>query len=150
MTTESIEIVDAKEEDLGQIFDFVKQLAIFEKEPESVTTDIEEYKKCFKQGVFDAILAKKEGKAVGMALFYTTFSTWKGKMMYLEDFIVEEPYRKLGIGEMLFDRFIAISKEREAKLAKWQVLDWNTIALNFYAKKDAIIEKNWWNGKIIF
>ena len=150
MDIKSIKIVGAQEEDLGQIFEFVRQLAEYEKEPESVTTNLSEYEKCFKDGVFEAIIAKQGSEAVGMALFYTTFSTWKGKMIYLEDFIVLETFRRMGIGEMLFDAFIEIAKKKDAKLAKWQVLDWNTPAVDFYLKKKAIIEKNWWNGKIIF
>ncbi len=150
MKQDNIEIIQAQSDDLADIFKLVEALAIYEKEPDAVTTDIEEYKKCFEEGVFEAILAKKDNKTIGMALYYTTFSTWKGRMIYLEDFVVEEPFRKLGVGSMLFDRFIEISKEKDAKLAKWQVLDWNTPAVNFYEKKKATIEKNWWNGKIIF
>ena len=150
MNNSSFEIIQAKVEDLSDIFSLVKDLANYEKEPEAVTTDLVEYKRCFEEGVFEAILAKKEGTTIGMALYYTTFSTWKGRMIYLEDFIVKEPFRKLGVGALLFDRFIAISKEKDAKLVKWQVLDWNSPAVNFYERKGATIEKNWWNGKIIF
>lgn len=149
MDIQSIKIEAARAEDLSTILDFVKQLALYEKEPESVTTNIEEYEKCFKEGIFEAIIAKKGSQAVGMALFYNTFSTWKGKMIYLEDFIVLEEYRRMGIGEKLFDTFISIARKKGAKLVKWQVLDWNTSAVDFYLKKGATIEKNWWNGKII-
>jgi len=150
MEHKSIKLVLAKESDLPQIFELVKQLAVYEKEPESVTTDLNEYKKCFNEGVFEVILAKNVTKTIGMALFYTTFSTWKGRMIYLEDFIVLEEYRREGIGDLIFEKFLEISKKKEAKLVKWQVLDWNTPALKFYDKKNATIEKNWWNGKIIF
>ena len=150
MNIESIKIEEAQAKDLGQILEFVKQLAEYEKEPESVSANLAEYEKCFNEGIFEAIIARQGSKAVGMALFYNTFSTWKGKMIYLEDFIVLEEYRRMGIGEMLFDAFVDISKKRDAKLVKWQVLDWNTPAVNFYQKKNATIEKNWWNGKIIF
>jgi GNAT superfamily N-acetyltransferase len=150
MDIKSIKIKKAKAEDLSTILDFVNQLAFYEKEPESVTTDLMEYEKCFAEGIFEAIIAYVGSKAVGMALFYDTFSTWKGKMIYLEDFIVLAEYRRLGIGEKLFDTFIDIAKKKNAKLVKWQVLDWNTPALDFYHKKNATIEKNWWNGKIIF
>ena len=150
MDTKSIKIKKAEAEDLSIILDFVNQLALYEKEPESVTADLKEYEKCFKEGIFEAIIAYVDSKAVGMALFYDTFSTWRGKMIYLEDFIVLDKYRRMGIGEMLFDTFVDIAKKKDAKMVKWQVLDWNTPALNFYHKKNATIEKNWWNGKIIF
>jgi len=150
MKLDRITISDAHETDLEQVFNLVKQLALYEKEPASVTTDIDEYRKCFKEGVFEAVLAKLDDEIVGMALYYVTFSTWRGKMMYLEDFIVQEEYRKMGIGELLFDEYIKISKLKNAKMVKWQVLDWNKPAVKFYEKKGATIEKNWWNGKIIF
>ncbi len=150
MDIKSIKIRKAEAKDLGTILGFVHQLALYEKEPESVTTNLNEYEKCFQAGIFEAIIAEIDSKAVGMALFYDTFSTWKGKMIYLEDFIVLEAYRRMGIGEKLFDTFLEIALKKDAKLVKWQVLDWNTPAIDFYLKKKATIEKNWWNGKIIF
>jgi len=150
MKNNSFEIVQAQDDDLNDIFALVQDLAVYEKEPDAVTTDLEEYARCFEEGIFEAILAKKEGTTIGMALYYTTFSTWKGRMIYLEDFIVKEPFRKLGVGSLIFNRFVEISKEKNAKLVKWQVLDWNIPALNFYKKKGASIEKNWWTGKVIF
>jgi GNAT superfamily N-acetyltransferase len=79
-----------------------------------------------------------------------TYSTWKGRMLYLEDFVVKERSRRQGIGQLLFDAFLAEAKARGCRLAKWQVLDWNTPAVNFYEKQSAIIEQEWWNGKILF
>jgi len=150
MNIDKIVIESATEADLSQVFDLVKLLALYEKEPDSVTTTIDEYIKCFNEGVFDVIVAKHNNKLVGMALYYITFSTWRGKMMYLEDFVVQEEYRNMGIGELLFNEYIQISKLKGAKMVKWQVLNWNLPAVKFYQKKGATIEKNWWNGKIIF
>jgi GNAT superfamily N-acetyltransferase len=150
MNKHTYKIVQAQVDDLSDILSLVQDLAIYEKEPDAITTDLNEYKKCFEEGIFEAILAKKEENTIGMALYYTTFSTWKGCMIYLEDFIVKEPFRQSGVGAMIFDRLLTISKEKDAKLVKWQVLDWNTPAVKFYEKNGAVIEKNWWNGKILF
>ena len=79
-----------------------------------------------------------------------TFSTWKGRMMYLEDFVVNPEYRGQGIGQQLFDSFIAEAKAQDCNLVKWQVLDWNEPAVRFYERNKATIEKEWWNGKIVF
>ncbi len=79
-----------------------------------------------------------------------TFSTWKGKMLYLEDFVVKEAFRKKGVGQVLWNKYIDIAKEKDCALVKWQVLDWNEPAVKFYEKNGATIEKEWWNGKIIF
>lgn len=137
-------------DDLPSVFNMVKQLAIFEKEPDAVIATLDDYTQAFNENLIQVIVAKSEGTVVGMVLFYLTFSTWKGRMMYLEDFYVVEDFRKLGVGQLLFDAFLTESKAQDCKLVKWQVLDWNEIGLNFYHKNNAIIEKNWWNGKIIF
>ena len=71
-------------------------------------------------------------------------------MLYLEDFIVDESQRNLGIGKSLFDAYISRARELGCALAKWQVLDWNEGAIRFYQRNGATIEKEWWNGKIIF
>lgn len=139
----------AQTKDLKDILSLVKELAVFEKEPKAVTATIKDYEKYFKQGLFDCIVAENNHKIVGIALYYDTFSTWKGKMLYLEDLIVTESYRGQGIGTQLLDSFLAEAQKKEAILVKWQVLDWNTEAIDFYNKKGATIEKGWWNVKFL-
>lgn len=133
--------------DLPTIYDLVLELAIFEKEPDALTASIDDYYKDFEAGIFEAHVAEVDGKVVGTMVYYMTFSTWKGKMLYLEDFVVSEAYRKLGLGQLLFDALIEEGKRKEVRLIKWQVLDWNTSAIAFYEKNKAIIERNWWTGK---
>ncbi len=137
-------------EDIPAIHNLVKVLASFEKEGDAVKVDADYYAKCFSEGNFQALVAEDQGRVVGMALFYMTFSTWKGKMMYLEDFVVLPEFRNQGLGKELWDKWIEESKLQGAKMVKWQVLDWNTDATRFYKRQGATIEKQWWNGKIIF
>ncbi len=144
----SITIRKAEAKDLPSIHDLVMELAIYEKGEKEFIATIEEYEKDFEDNVFQAILAEMNGEVVGMALYYLTFSTWKGRMMYLEDFVVKESHRRYGIGQKLFDAFLEMAKKEGCRLVKWQVLDWNQPALDFYEKNNAIIEKEWWNGKI--
>lgn|SRR6218665_3825037 len=139
----------ANRNDVPGIYDLVKELAIFEKEPDAVVASLEEYYQNFDAKLIEALVLEVEGEIHGMALYYPTFSTWKGKMLYLEDFIVNEKVRNLGYGQKLFDAFLSEAKSLGCRMVKWQVLDWNDAALRFYKKNDAIIEKNWWNGKII-
>jgi len=134
-------------EDMAGILDLVKELALYEKAPEQVTTTVEDYEKNFLSGVFDATVAELNGEIIGMVLYYICWSTWKGRMLYLDDFVIKENLRKLGIGQMLFDQLFIDAKKRGCKLVKWQVLDWNEPALKFYEKNKSIIEKEWWNGK---
>lgn len=146
----NIEIRKANVADLQTIHDLVRELAIYEKEEHEFVASLEEYHKDFEDGIFQAIVAEMDGEVVGMTLYYLTYSTWKGKMMYLEDFVVKESFRKRGIGQLLFNAFIEEAKRQGCKLAKWQVLDWNTPAVKFYEKNEAFIEKGWWNVKLYF
>lgn len=140
----------AKFADLPAIYNLVIELAIFENEPKAVTATLEDYEKNFKLNIFDVIVAEKKGRIVGATIYYMTWSTWKGRMLYLEDFIIEESSRRQGIGQLLFDTFLKEAKKLDAVMVKWQVLDWNEPAILFYKKNKAIIEKGWWNGKIFF
>ncbi len=136
--------------DLPAIYDLVTELAIYEKEPDAVTATLEDYQRDFAEGVFESQVAELDGVVIGMTLYYLTYSTWRGKMLYLEDFVVSQTHRRTGAGELLFNRVLEVAKEKNCRLLKWQVLDWNKPALDFYAKHNATIEKDWWNGKIIF
>jgi len=135
--------------DLQRVYGMVKELALFENEPEAVISTVDDYILAFEEGLISLIVAEKANDLIGMALFYDTFSTWRGKMLYLEDFYVKPAHRSLGIGDMIFDAVIEESLNRKCKILKWQVLDWNTGAVKFYERKKATIEKNWWNGKIL-
>lgn len=126
----------------------VYQLAVYEKSPESVETTVAEYTEDFRNGLFECMVAEMDGHIVGLILYYMTYSSWKGKMLYLDDFVVDEQYRRFGIGQKLFDAFLEEGRRRGCRMVKWQVLDWNEPALDFYRKNNAVIETDWWNGKI--
>jgi len=140
----------ANTNDLKAIYDLVVELAVYENKPDAVTATIKDYENNFNAQVFQAIVAEYQGKVIGTCIYYITWSTWKGRMVYLEDFVVTENYREKGVGQLLFDQFLVEAKEMNATMVKWQVLDWNKPAIRFYEKNKAIIEKEWWNGKIIF
>ena len=91
---------------------------------------------------------QQRGQVAGMALYYLTFSTWKGRMLYLEDFVVRQQWRGNGLGQALFDAFLARARELDCRLVKWQVLDWNVDAIRFYERQQALIEREWYNGKL--
>lgn len=134
--------------DMPAVYKLVQDLAIYEKEAAAVTATIADYEKAFSENIFEVLVAEMDKEVVGIALYYMTYSTWKGKMLYLEDFVVKESHRQHGIGQHLFDAYIRTAREKDCKIVKWQVLDWNEPALRFYNKNNAIIEKGWWNGKI--
>lgn len=126
----------------------VYELAVYERAPDAVITTPAEYARDFRDGRFDCIVAEGPEGIVGMALFYMAYSTWKGNMLYLDDLVVTESCRRSGVGSRLFEAVLEEGRRRRCRLVKWQVLDWNEPALAFYRKYDAIIETDWWNGKI--
>ncbi len=134
--------------DLPAVHQLVGELAVYENAPDAFTATLEDYSRDFEAGIFEVLVAEVEGSIVGMALYYMTYSTWKGRMLYLEDFVVSAAFRRYGAGQLLFDAYLNRAKELECRIVKWQVLDWNEPALAFYRKNHAIIETEWWNGKI--
>lgn len=135
--------------DLPAIHDLVRELAIYERAEKEFVASLAEYERDFSDQVFAALVATaSNGQVVGMALYYVAYSTWKGRMLYLEDFVVAPEWRQHGIGQLLFDAFLAEARRQGCRLVKWQVLDWNEPALRFYEKNQAVIEKEWWNGKV--
>ncbi|MEM6965428.1 MAG: GNAT family N-acetyltransferase [Bacteroidota bacterium] len=136
--------------DLPAMYDLVLELAIYEKEPDAVTATLDDYEKNFAANVFDAIVADEAGSVIGTCIYYITWSTWKGRMVYLEDFVVKESRRGEGIGQLLFENFLEQARLMDAVMVKWQVLDWNEPAIKFYEKNGAMIERGWWNVKKFF
>lgn len=145
--TQQVKIRPATEADIPTIHALVYELAVYEKDPEAVFTTPEEYLEDFRKGLFESHVAEIDGKVVGMILFFMSYSSWKGKMLYLDDFVVNEQYRRYGVGQKLYEDFIEEGRKRGCRLVKWQVLDWNEPAINFYKKNEAIIETGWWNVK---
>ncbi len=143
-----IQVRQATDSDLPAIHGLVRELAVYEQAEEEFIATLEDYRRDFSAGVFQAKVAESEGKVVGMALYFMNYSTWKGKMLYLEDFVVSQDWRGKGIGHKLFDAFLEEGRKQGCRLVKWQVLDWNEPALNFYRQYQAIIEKEWWTGKL--
>lgn len=148
---DNLNIREAKLGDEVAIFGQIEELALFEKAPEQVVNTVEQLKiDLFIDKVCDAIVIEKEDKIVGFALYFTSYSTWKGKALYLEDFYVQPEYRKFGYGSMLFDEVVKIAKERKVRRMDWVVLDWNENAIQFYKKKGATLDPEWINGQLFF
>ena len=126
----------------------VHELALYEKAPDQVTIDFEHFVKSGfgPNPVWWALVAEVDGVVKGFALWYVRFSTWKGQRMFLEDLLVTEEMRGQGIGKLLFDKLISVSKEKKYSGIAWQVLDWNEPAINFYKKMgDVSFDGEWVN-----
>lgn len=136
--------------DMEAIHALVRELAEYERGLHRVTTSAESYKEDFAVKAFDAFVAEADGTIVGMALYCGMFSTWRGRMLYLEDFVVKESMRGQGIGKMLFEAFVEEARKQKVALVKWQVLHWNEPGLNFYRKYETVFDDEWVDCKIYF
>jgi GNAT superfamily N-acetyltransferase len=139
-------------QDIPQVLNLIKELALFEKAPEQVITNVEQMisdgfgeNPCYK-----LLVAEVENKIEGIAVYFIKYSTWKGKGIYLDDIVVSENMRGKGIGKKLFDEVIKECELHQCKQLHWQVLDWNEPAINFYKKYNAEFDAGWINCKIHF
>jgi len=148
----SVTLRKGKEADLPRILELIKELALFEKAPEQVINTVELMKQdgFGKDPVYWFFVAEYKGEIIGTAIYYLRYSTWKGVRLYLEDLIVTEKHRGIGAGKMLFEACIAEGKAKGYHGMGWQVLDWNTPAIDFYKSYNADLDGEWINGSIDF
>ncbi|MCP4055077.1 MAG: GNAT family N-acetyltransferase, partial [Mesoflavibacter sp.] len=135
----------AKQSDMPKVLELIKELAVFEKEPDAViVTEKDLIEHGFgKNPLFTCFVAESEQEIVAIALIYFRFSTWKGKTVHLEDLIVKQEFRGQGLGTLLLDEVIKYGYSQGVQRICWEVLDWNTSAINFYEKQGAKILKDW-------
>ncbi len=137
-------------QDIPQLLEMIKELALFEKAPQEVKVTEHELANDLLNKQYSFIVAEINDTLVGIALYYIRYSTWKGKVIYLEDIIVKEQYRNKKIGNTLFTTMIELTKSYGARRMAWQVLDWNKNAIRFYDKFNAQYDSEWINGFINF
>lgn len=139
-----------EKKDIPAVLALIKELALFEKAPDEVTnTEGAMERDGFGEyPVFRLLVAEVDGFIAGMAIYFLKYSTWKGKGVYLDDIVVNEKYRGKGIGRKLLDAVIDDSHASGAVQLHWQVLDWNTPAIDFYHKYNASMDSEWINCKL--
>ena len=138
----------AEKEDCKAMMELIRELAVYEKAPEEVTVDFDHFVESGfgEKPVWWAFVAEEQNKVIGFALYYIRYSTWKGQRLYLEDILVNEPWRGKGIGKLLFNRLIEEAKEKKLDGMIWQVLEWNEPAINFYKKYEGVkFDSEWVN-----
>ena len=144
-------IREATPGDENAIHGLIVELAIYEREPNAVINTPENlYIDLFQDKVCHALVVEENDIVVGFALYFISYSTWKGRCLYLEDFYVKEEYRRGGIGSELFLKVVDIAKELGVKRMDWQVLEWNEPAIKFYKKHEAVLDPEWINGRFFF
>jgi GNAT superfamily N-acetyltransferase len=138
----------AVKEDCKAMMELIRELAVYEKAPEEVTVDFDHLVESGfgEKPVWWAFVAEEQNKVIGFALYYIRYSTWKGQRLYLEDILVNEPWRGKGIGKLLFNQLIEEAKEKKLDGMIWQVLEWNEPAINFYKKYEGVkFDSEWVN-----
>tara|TARA_B100001142_G_scaffold311908_1_gene346769 strand:+ start:11157 stop:11633 length:477 start_codon:yes stop_codon:yes gene_type:complete len=136
--------------DLPFVLSLIKELADYEGALEEVTITLEILEKDGFENhpLYRFLVAENNNQIIGLSFYWIRYSTWKGKFLFLEDFVIKEEYRRLGVGSKLFEATIRMCKELDVNGMCWQVLDWNTQAIDFYKKYNAEISNSWLNGKL--
>ena len=138
-------IREAVSKDNDQIFRFICDLAEYERMPDEVTATKEIlYESLFVKRDAEVLMAELDGEAIGFALFFHNFSTFKGRAcLYLEDIFIKPEHRGKGYGTEIFRRLAKIAVERKCERFDWWVLDWNEPSINFYKGLGAIAMDEW-------
>lgn len=144
----------ANPDDMQAVLGLIQELAVFENQPNAVLVTVADL---VRDGfgptpLFYVLVAEVENDSrdseqtkqiVGMALYYYRYSTWKGKTIHLEDLVVKEKMRGTGLGYALYSEILKQGKKDNVRRVEWNVLDWNTPAIEFYEKSGAKILKDW-------
>lgn len=141
----------ATPEDVPEILGFIRALAAYEREPDAVTaTEAGLLQHGFGSNPFYfCLMAEEDGRTAGFALYFYNYSTWLGRPgLYLEDLYVHPELRGLGIGKALLKKVAAIALEKGCQRLQWEVLDWNTPAIEFYRAMGAEFLDEWRNVRV--
>ncbi len=141
----------ATQADVPQILAFIRALAVYERAPDEVTaTEAGLLRDGFGPNpIYYCLIADHDGHPAGFALYFFNYSTWKGcPGIYLEDLFVQPEFRGLGIGRALLQQVAAIAVEKGCPRLQWEVLDWNTPAIDFYRAMGAAFLDEWRNVRV--
>ena len=139
-------IREGKIGDVPGILDLINELAAFEKLPNEVEISVEDLiRDGFSlQPKFKTFVAvEPDDTVIGMALFYERYSTWKCRIIHLEDLMVTREKRGIGAGRALYTSVLKYAFSMGCKRVSWEVLDWNTGAIQFYESTGATILQDW-------
>ena len=134
-----------EKKDMQSVLDLITELAVFEKEPDAVEITVEDL---VRDGFsinpkFKIYVAEQENAVIGIALFYERYSTWKGRAIHLEDLIVTKSKQKIGAGKALYTAVLKYALDNNFNRVAWEVIDWNTNAIDFYKSTGATYLNDW-------
>jgi GNAT superfamily N-acetyltransferase len=132
--------------DVPQILAFIRELALYEREPDAVVaTEADLLRDGFGPTPrFRCVIAEQDSTPAGFALFFTSYSTWRGHHgIRLEDIYVTPAHRGKGIGKALLRHLAQIAIDEGCPRLEWDVLAWNQPAIDFYHSQGAIMLNEW-------
>ncbi len=131
--------------DAPLLLKFIRELAEYERQPNAVVIKEDTLiKDGFEsQPKFRALIADWGGQAIGYALFFGFYSSWKGPGIFLEDLFVREAFRGRGIGRALLSEVARVARQEGSVGIRWEVLDWNESAIKFYKSFGAEFLDDW-------
>lgn len=135
----------ASKKDMQSVLDLIIELAIFEKKPDAVTITVDDLVQdgFSKTPKFIVFVAEEDNNIIGIALFYERYSTWKGRTIHLEDLIVTKRKQKIGAGKALYSAVLKYAYDNNFNRVAWEVIDWNTNAIDFYKSTGATYLNDW-------
>jgi GNAT superfamily N-acetyltransferase len=147
----SLTVRSATPEDVPMILGLIRELAIYEREPDAVVATEEDL---LGDGfgpspAFRVLVVQWDGATIGFALYFFTYSTWRGRQcLYLEDLFVQPEFRGRGAGLALMRALAREAVEKRCARFCWEVLDWNEPSIAFYEKLGATIPREWLNVRL--
>ncbi len=141
-----LKIHEANPEDVPLILSFIRELAEYEREPNAVRATEDDLRRdgFSANPKFRVIIAESDGNPAGMAFFFHHYSTWQGRQgLFLEDLFVRPQFRGKGIGKALMVHLAQVAIAEHCYGMRWEVLDWNTTAIEVYQKLEARFRENW-------
>lgn len=146
MAANDVALRTATEGDIPAIIQLVRELALYERDPDAAVATPELMREALfgDRAVAYAVMADVGGVSVGFALYFFNFSTWTGRPgLYLEDLYVQPAVRGRGIGRALFSYLARVAIERGCGRFELSVLDWNVDAIGFYEKLGGVAMDGW-------
>ena len=147
-----LKIRPAVAQDAALIAQFIRELAEYEREPQAAIATVEDI---LRDGFgenpkFRTLMADCDERPAGFALFFLNYSTWLGRPgLYLEDLFVRPEFRGKGIGKGMLAELARIAVAENCYGMKWQVLDWNTPAIEFYGALGAKLQREWLSVRLM-
>jgi GNAT superfamily N-acetyltransferase len=141
-----LKIRDATADEARLIVEMIRELAEFEGELDQVDATAEDL---VREGFganprFHALLGEWNGAPVAYAVYFLAFSTWAGRShLFVEDLFVREQFRQKGIGKAMLRHMAAIARAENCYGMRWEVLKWNTPAIDFYRSLGATLQTDW-------